>query len=92
MKTYKQLQREFDKKVEKAQKLCPHKNTYWADHWWAMGHYSGYQVKICRRCNKVLEEKPTEEEREAAKKKFDEDFKKANKHLFKKQIGGKRKC
>ena len=56
MKTYKQLKREFDKKVKELQAKCPHKRTKWMEHWWAIGHSTGTRVKVCLRCNKILVE------------------------------------
>ena len=57
MKTYKQLEGEFDKKVKEIQAKCPHKQFEWMDECWAIGHYTGRRVKVCKRCNKVLERK-----------------------------------
>ena len=92
MKTYRQLEREFNKKVEKAQKLCPHKKSTWMESWFALGHSKGYQVKVCKRCNKVLKEKPTKEEREAERDKRMAGWLNVNRKDLKKQIGGKLKC
>jgi len=72
MKTYKQLEKEFNEKVKKLQDSCPHKRKKWMEKWWAIGHSSGYQVNVCLRCNKIVKEKPTEEER---KKEFEEHIK-----------------
>ncbi len=57
MTTWNQLTREFDKKVDELQKSCPHKKSKWYDECWAIAHYTGKQVKVCLRCNKVLEKK-----------------------------------
>jgi len=57
MVTYKQLKIEFDKKVKELQKICPHKKTKWMEHWWAIGHSTGSKVKVCLRCNKVLDKR-----------------------------------
>ncbi len=70
METYNQLSKEFDKKVKELQSKCPHKKTYWAEHYWALAHSSGYKVRVCNRCRKILEEKPTEEEREKAQEEW----------------------
>jgi len=57
METYEQLEREFDKKVKELQAKCPHKRFEWMNEWWAIGHSTGSRVKICKRCNKILERK-----------------------------------
>ena len=75
MKTYEDLEKEFDKNVEELQKICPHENTSWCEHWWAIGHSSGYSVLVCDNCRKTIEEKPTKEEREATKQKWLEEHK-----------------
>ena len=62
--TYRQLKADFDKRVEDAQTACEHKVSMWVEHWWAIGHSSGYRVKLCKRCNKSLKEDPTKEERD----------------------------
>jgi len=68
--TYDGLKEEFEKKVKELQEKCPHKKTYWAEHWWALAHSSGYKVRVCKRCHKILEEKPTREEREKAREEW----------------------
>lgn len=73
MKSYEDLQKEFDKNVKKLQRTCSHKNTDWCEYWWAIGHSSGYEVLVCDNCRKTLEEKPTKEEREAEKQKWVEE-------------------
>ncbi len=75
MITYKQLDKEFKKKVKVLQKSCEHKRTKWYDHWWAPGHSSGYQVNVCLRCNKELEQSPTTKERERIEKERQEEIK-----------------
>jgi hypothetical protein len=54
---YDRLKEEFDKRVSIMQKKCKHKNTEWCQEWWAIGHSTGHQVKICKECNKVLMKK-----------------------------------
>jgi len=61
MKTYKELEEKFDKDIEKLQKNCKHKDiSKWIDQWWAIGHSTGWQVKVCNICNKVVERKRVE--------------------------------
>ena len=55
MGSYKQLRKEFDKKVKELQKKCPHKKiTGWLKEYWAVGHSRGFEVKVCENCNKVI--------------------------------------
>lgn len=55
MKTYKKLKKEFDEKVEELRKKCPHKKlSGWCEEWWGIGHGTGFQVKVCRVCNKIV--------------------------------------
>ena len=70
---YQILRKQFDARVSELQERCKHKDTSWAEHWWAIGHSSGYKVLICNNCMKELEQNPTEEEREVAKKKWLEE-------------------
>lgn len=57
-KTYKQLEREFNKKVAELKKNCKHKNlTPWSDEWWAIGHETGFQVRACKRCREIIKRK-----------------------------------
>lgn len=67
---YEKLQETFDKQVKFLQDTCPHEKTQWMEHWWAMGHSSGYKVEVCLNCNKTLREKPTAKERKAANQKW----------------------
>lgn len=55
--TYDSLKKEFDNKVEFLQKQCPHKKTDWFDEYFAIGHSTGKQIRVCLRCNKELEKK-----------------------------------
>ena len=70
MESFESLHKEFEKKLEELQAKCSHKKTFWAEHYWALAHSSGYKVRVCERCHKVLEEKPTKQEREKAQKKW----------------------
>ena len=54
MKTYKELEEEFDKKVAELQKECKHEKTTIMDHMWRIGAYSDYRVEICDICNKEI--------------------------------------
>jgi len=35
-----------------------HVPTDWIEEWWAIAHPTGYQVKRCIVCNKLLERRP----------------------------------
>jgi hypothetical protein len=56
MKSFAQLQKEFNDKVQKLQDKCKHKETQWMAHMWAPGHIDG-SVNVCKFCNKILERK-----------------------------------
>ena len=61
MKTYKELEEEFNKKVKNLQKKCKHQIVSgWIDEWWAPGHFTGNQIRRCEFCNKVIEKKRLE--------------------------------
>jgi len=50
------LLKEYNDKLEKLQDECPHpKKSKWKEFWWAIGHSSGYEVKVCLRCGKILD-------------------------------------
>lgn len=60
MTTYKKLQKEFYKKVKELKKRCPHKKlSDWCEEWWAMGHSTGFQVKSCNVCYKIVKRRTT---------------------------------
>ena len=43
------------KEIEKLQAECKHeKKTGWMEHQWAIGHGSGFEVKLCEDCHKVV--------------------------------------
>jgi len=53
VESYDELKTRFEEDVEKLQKLCPHPKTEvtdWIDEWWAPGHSTGQEVKICQLC------------------------------------------
>jgi len=68
--TYKKLLRKFEKELVELQGVCEHTVTIWYDKQWRIGAYADYKVRVCQRCNKVVEEKPTKIERELARKKM----------------------
>jgi hypothetical protein len=40
----------------KLQEDCPHTTVSgWIEEQWAVGHGTGYQVKVCEECDKILE-------------------------------------
>jgi len=58
MTTAKELRDELERKLEELRKFCPHDEVSdWMDYMWAPGHFAG-QVRICKRCEKILEESP----------------------------------
>jgi len=61
VKTYDDLKKEFDEKVEELQERCNHPKTGWAREQWAPAHGTGKAVKYCKVCQKVLEKTPLKE-------------------------------
>ena len=58
MKTYNELKEEFDKNVEDLQSKCKHEDVSdWMAEWWAIEHPTGWQVKVCNICDKVVARK-----------------------------------
>ena len=50
------LRKKHKKEIEDLQKRCKHKKvTDWLDEYWAPGHSSFRQVKICSECGKTTE-------------------------------------
>jgi len=44
------------KEIEDLQEECKHeKISDWMDEWWAPGHSTFRQVKVCEECNKIVE-------------------------------------
>lgn len=55
MKTYKQLEKEFQDKVNELQSKCKHKKlSEWMECYWAPGHSSGTSSRICLICQKKV--------------------------------------
>ena len=53
--TAKSLQDDHEKNLKDLQSTCKHNDiSNWMDHMWAAGHYSGYQVKQCNTCWKII--------------------------------------
>lgn len=52
MKSYNELQKEFDSAVARLQEECPHMNiSDWHDIHWAIGHSTGNRGRRCENCN-----------------------------------------
>jgi hypothetical protein len=50
------LRKKHQKEIDNLQKRCKHKKvTDWLDEYWAPGHSSFRQVKICEECGKTTE-------------------------------------
>ena len=55
MKTFKQLQEQFDRDVKELRTSCKHEDVSdWIEEQWAPGHSSGREVQVCNICNKVV--------------------------------------
>ena len=58
MSTYEELEKEFQEKVNQLRAKCKHpKISDWTEEWWAIGHPTGYFVKVCLICRKEVERK-----------------------------------
>ena len=58
MSKFKDLIKKHEKEIKQLQKNCKHKKiTDWLSEYWAPGHLTMRQVKICKECNKIVETK-----------------------------------
>lgn len=58
MSSYEELRKEFERKVKKLQEQCNHeKLSNWIPYQSASGHYTGREVKSCKRCNLIVNER-----------------------------------
>lgn len=56
MKTAKELKEQYESELKKLQEKCHHTNqSNWMEHCWAIGHFSGFEVKQCNDCWKSLQ-------------------------------------
>lgn len=56
MEDIKQMRKRHDIEVENLQENCPHtKLSKWMDECWAPAHGTGFQVKTCNVCGKVVQ-------------------------------------
>lgn len=56
--TYEKLKEEFAKKVRELQKKCKHeKRSGWVPQMWAPGHFTGTEVKVCKTCGAVVDQR-----------------------------------
>ncbi len=52
------LKEEFESDLNDLQNQCSHNSvSNWMEHFWAAGHYSGFQVKQCNDCWKIIKYK-----------------------------------
>ncbi len=52
------LEEKYESDVKKLQRTCPHKRkSEWREQWWALGHSTGYIVRVCLNCNRILDKK-----------------------------------
>ena len=58
MTTYNELKGDFDKLVEDLQSNCKHEDVSdWMDECYAVAHPTGWQVKMCNICDKMVARK-----------------------------------
>jgi hypothetical protein len=52
------IETEYTAKIKQLQSTCPHKRlSEWQPLYWAPGHATRYEVKICRRCGKIVKKR-----------------------------------
>jgi hypothetical protein len=57
-KTMQEIRDRQEKERNDFQDKCPHKKlSDWTEYHWAIGHYSGTDVKYCLRCEKTIEKR-----------------------------------
>jgi hypothetical protein len=56
MSAIEKLRKKHDKEIEELQSKCKHKITDRMSQYWAPGHSSGYDVEVCRECEKTVKE------------------------------------
>jgi len=64
---YDLLKNKFDEAVIRLQEICLHHNYKWMNEMWAIGHSTGYKVKVCLNCNKTLERRLKQQTKKGAK-------------------------
>jgi hypothetical protein len=58
MSTYEELEKEFHQKVKELREKCEHeKVSDWMTYYWAPGHSTGLEVRICERCRTIITER-----------------------------------
>ena len=57
MRTVEQLRDKLKSDIKRLQAKCKHRYYEWMEEFWAPGHSSGMEVKVCLRCEKKLESK-----------------------------------
>lgn len=53
-----QLRLKCKSDIDQLQEVCPHLEDEWAEEHWAPGHSTGSRVRVCKRCEKILERTP----------------------------------
>lgn len=54
--TLNDMQQRHKKEIKELQERCTHNNiSDWMDFMWALGHFTGRQVKICNVCGKEID-------------------------------------
>jgi hypothetical protein len=55
MSEAKELRTKLDQDLKALQERCPHLNSQWVVECWAIAHSTGYDIRVCINCEKVLE-------------------------------------
>jgi hypothetical protein len=56
-KTAKELRDQFEKDLEQLQKQCKHKPSKWIEEFYFPMNSTGYKIKMCNICEKILDKK-----------------------------------
>ena len=56
MNDFEKLQEEFNDKINKLRETCPHTFvSEWIEEYWAIGHSTGYMIRTCNNCYKIID-------------------------------------
>jgi hypothetical protein len=60
MNAAQKLYTEYQEKLKQLQQSCPHdKLSDWMEEWWAPGHATDFEVRVCENCEEVVSRKTT---------------------------------
>ena len=50
-----EMRKRHKREVEEFQAKCNHPESTWMLEQWAIAHFTGYEVRVCKVCGKILE-------------------------------------